>query len=258
MRRQALLRSMAILVALIGLPIASMPAYAHGGVMLKSGSFGSYEWLVQIYPYPPDPGVGVITLFVFDVEARAPVTDLVGEVLIAPPGDPTPCCEVGRHRGPFALYTDEIVYPGDYTTYLPLDEPGEWQAKFVVNSPTHWFEVLVSIPVDVAPPGKVIDPPAIATQAAIMRGVAESIQQASASQSPLATPDPLQPTSPLTMAMLSPLATPLAGAGGAAPPVALSTEGLFPSRFNGWVWGGMALLVVVGAVASTLRLRTEE
>jgi hypothetical protein len=234
---------------------------AHGGVVIETGAVDHYEWLIQVYPYPAQPGVGVLTIFIFDNQAERPAMDFTGTLYLVAPGDPEPCCQPGIHRGPYELYTDPVVYPGDYTTYVPLDRTGEWQLHFRMQLPSAEYEMVAKLPVaEVAGVGPV-DVAAIATQAALMSQVAAGMQQASMGQSPLATPMP-GTTSPLTLALSSPLPAP--GAPAAAAPLAVgavtapTATFVAPQRFSPWVWGGMAALMAAGAVIAIIRLRTEE
>ena len=112
------------LLCIGGALLAAQGVRAHGGVMIQTGTLENYEYLVQIYPYPPQVGVGVLSLFMFDFAANKPATEFNGEVYLAPPGSSEPCCQPGVHRGPYQLYTDPVMYPGDNTTYVPLDAPG--------------------------------------------------------------------------------------------------------------------------------------
>jgi hypothetical protein len=217
--------------------------------------------MILVYPYPTQPGVGVLSLFVFDVPANRPAVDFTGELYLAPPGVSTPCCQPGVHRGPYELHTDPVVYPGDYTTYVPLERVGEWRLYFRMQVAQTEYEMAASLSVEEASGADPVDVSAIATQAALMNLVAAGMQQASMGQSPLATPLP-GATSPLTLAFSSPL--PAAGApADAAPPAvgamtAPTSALVAPQRINPWVWGGMATLMAAGAVLSIMRLRTEE
>jgi hypothetical protein len=234
---------------------------AHGGVVIDTGSVDHYEWLIQVYPYPAQPGVGVLTIFIFDIQAGRPAMGFTGALYLAAPGDPTPCCQAGVHHGPYELYTDPVVYPGDYTTYVPLDRAGEWQLHFRMQLPSAEYEMVAPLSVEEVAGAAPVDVAAIATQAALMSQVAAGMQQASMGQSPLATPMP-GATSPLTLALSSPLPAPgalaaaasIAGGAVTAPTPTVVT----PQRFNPWVWGGMAGLMVAGAVIAIIRLRTEE
>lgn len=240
--------------------LTSPRAQAHGGVVIATGVADHYEWLIQVYPYPAQPGVGVITIFIFDVQLGKPAMDFTGQLYLVAPGDPEACCQPGVHRGPYTLYTDPVVYPGDYTTYVPLDTTGEWQLHFQMQLPPAKYEMVAQLPVEEVEGSAPIDVAAIATQAALMSQVALGMQQASVGQSPLSTPE-AGVASPLTVAPASPLAAPdalaaaplAAGATTATTSVVVGTQ-----RFNPWVWGGMAVLVVGGAAVSIVRLRREE
>jgi hypothetical protein len=224
-------------------------AQAHGGVVIKSGSFEHYEWLVQVYPVPTPPGVAVVTFFIFDYNLGGPAMEFEGELQLGAPGEN--CCDPTAHGGPYPLLTDPVMYPGDYTAYIPLTEPGTWQLKFILGSPSVNFET--SVPLEVQPGSGGVDVNAVATQVAVMNAAALAIQQSAQAGSPLATPDAtaLAFGSPLALVTGLPVEQPLGGA-----TAAISNS--LPSNFNGWIWGGMAAVVVLGSVISIVRVQREE
>lgn len=256
MNLRPLLLATLCIVSLGGALVIAPPAEAHGGVVIATGSVDHYEWLIQVYPYPAQPGVGVLSLFLFDVQLGKPALDFTGELYLVAPGTPPECCQPGIHRGPYPLYTDPVVYPGDYTTYAPLDLPGEWQLHFRVQLPPAEYEMVAPLAVEEVAGAAPVDVAAIATQAALMSQVAWSMQQASMRQSPLATPVP-GATSPLASPLAGPgtpaLAAPFAAGTMAAPSAVMGAQ-----RFNPWVWGGTAALMAAGVVISIVRLRREE
>jgi hypothetical protein len=247
-----------LLVLLLSLTLAwvlfeNRTAQAHGGVVIQTGSFEHYEWLVQVYPFPAPPGVVVVTFFIFDYNQAGPAMDFTGELHLGAPSDTTACCEATAHGGPYPLYTDPVIYPGDYSAYVPLTESGTWQLKFVLKSPTTSYETIV--PLEIQPSNTPPDLNAIATQAATMNAAAAAIQQNALSGSPLTTTvsiSGLTFISPVTVAQGAPLPAPSLNGTTAV------TSSTAPSGFNGWLWGGMAMIVVAGAVTSVVLVQREE
>ena len=247
------LRILALIAVVWGLA-GYRPALAHGGVVIQTGIHEHYEWMILLYPFPTPPGPGVITIFIYDYNRGGPALEFNGEVYLAPPGDSVACCESGTHQGPYSLYTDEIFYPGDYTAYLPFTEPGKWQIQFRMTSPEQNFDVVV--PLDVQTVGnQTVDPIAIATQVAVL--------SAAALLPPVGTPPPPQAT-PQVLAVGEVLGDPAR----LESPLLISTESTSTpetvaisagtSRFQGWVWWGMAAVIVLGTVFSVWRVQQED
>jgi hypothetical protein len=247
-----------LLVLLLALTLgwvltANRTAQAHGGVVIQTGSFEQYEWLVQVYPFPAPPGVVVVTFFLFDYNQGGPAMDFTGELHLGAPSDTVACCEATAHGGPYPLLTDPVIYPGDYTAYVPLTESGTWQLRFVLESPTTAFEQIVELEIQPATTPPNVN--AIATQAATMNTAALAIQQNALTGSPLTiarTISGLTFLSPVTPVLGAPLPAPALGGSSAASSAATA------SGFIGWLWGGMAMLVVAGAVTSVLLVQREE
>ncbi len=240
-----------VLFAVVWGLIGYRPVSAHGGVVIQTGIHEHYEWMILIYPFPTPPGPGVITIFIYDYNVGGPSLEFSGEVYLAPPGAPGECCEPGVHQGPYPLYTDEVFYPGDYTAYLPFTEPGAWQVQFRMTSPDQEFEVIV--PLDVQTVGnQTVDPTAIATQVAVL--------SAAALLPPAGTPAPLATPQVLTVGAVlgdpSRLESPLLSSSEPVSESVAVSEG--SSRFQGWVWGGMAVVVVLGTIFSVWRVQQED
>ncbi len=251
-RRRGWWVSILVLLGLVWGLATYRPALAHGGVVIQTGIHEHYEWMILLYPFPTPPGPGVITIFIYDYNVGGPALGFNGEVYLAPPGSAVACCEPESHQGAFPLYTDEIFYPGDYTAYLPFTEPGEWQIQFRMRAEEQNFEVLV--PLEVQTVGnQTVDPTAIATQVAVLSAAA-LLPPVSTDQSPLATPQVLPVGEVLgdPARLDSPLLTP--------PTPALESVAISAgtSRFQGWIWGGMAALIVLGTVFSIWRVQQED
>jgi hypothetical protein len=256
-------RALLALLFLLTLGWVLLPApraSAHGGVVIKTGTFEQYEYLVQIYPYPAQVGVGVVSLFLFDYHASGPAIGFTGDAFLTPPGVSDPCCQTGLHRGPYVLTTDPVFYPGDYTAYLPIDAAGQWQVTFRIQREAEAFEL--SAPLDVAEPAanQEVNPAAIATNAALMTNVAVDMQSSTAMRSVLGGPAPTpgQSTSPLALASPLMVVNGPTTASSNGPGAVASLSSPLPSQFVGWAWLGMGAVVVIGAWFSIWRLQHQE
>ena len=254
-----------VMMAVLLFPAASVRA--HGGFVLESGEIENYEWAVSIFPYPVTTGATVLSILLFDKTTGAPAMDFTGEVYLAEPGDTRQCCEPGVHRGPFMLTTDHTLYPGDYTTFIPVDVAGRWQILFKMKSSSGEYGIVSGF--DAIPFGdgsQPVDKPAISTQVAIAFAAASTASaQRVAIANPLVTP---QPVSPLAQSA-SPLAQPAfpliesvtqsdsaaqpasTVAGNPAPPTspATATTGLNRTFL---LIGGLAIVVILGVLAMML------
>jgi len=123
---------------------------AHGGTIIDSDITNGYEWLMAVNPYPMTPGEVSLALLVYDAETYDPMNDLQVELYLAAPSNPNPCCNVEQHIGPIALEILPDIYPGDYSTFINLEEVGEWVAKYVVTTDNQSPLELI-IPFDVRP-----------------------------------------------------------------------------------------------------------
>ncbi|MFN8444943.1 MAG: hypothetical protein U0175_29425 [Caldilineaceae bacterium] len=226
---------------------------AHGGFVIDSGEVDNYEWAASIFPYPVPVGATVLSILLFDKTNGTPAMDLTGEVYLAEPGDTRPCCQPGVHRGPFPLTSDQKLYPGDYTTFIPVDIAGRWQVLFKMKSSTGEYGVVTGF--DAVPYGdgsQPVDKPAIATQVAIAFSAAAtaSAQSAGSGDASVAA----QPGSPLAQAA-SPLAQPAAQIVqsttlSSTAPVADNVTTTQPgSNRTLLLVGGLGLVVVLGVVA---------
>lgn len=226
---------------------------AHGGFVIDSGEIENYEWAASIFPYPVPVGATVLSILLFDKTSGTPAMDLTGEVYLAEPGDTSPCCQPGVHRGPFPLTSDHKLYPGDYTAFIPVDVAGRWQVLFKMKSPAGDYGIVTGF--DAIPYGdgsQPVDKPAIATQVAIAFTAAAtaSAQSAAVGDASAAA----QPSSPLAQAA-SPLAQPAAQSVQSTTltsvtpvPDAVAAP---PSGNNRTLLlvGGLGLVVVLGVVA---------
>jgi hypothetical protein len=162
--------------------------------------------MISVAPDPVITGPTNFSLLVFDTQTSAIVNTVTGEVYLATPDAPRPCCDPAKHRGPFPLLLEPFQY-GDYIAYTPIDELGPWEVQFRLTVADDSFSAVA--PFEVIGDGGM-------DQAAIQRAVEELTQAAqnqanSAIQaaSPLSVPNSTgsnaaQPLSPL----LSPLPTP--------------------------------------------------
>lgn len=232
------------MLALGLLVLASRPALAHGDMVIASGTSpsGHYGWMLSVAPYPLVTGPTNFSLLVFDVQTSAIVNTVAGEVYLATPDAPRPCCDPTKHRGPFPLLLEPFQY-GDYIAYTPIDEVGPWEVQFRLTVGTDSFAVVA--PFEVVGDGGW-------NQAAIQVAVEELTQaaqnpanRAAQTASPLAQPtatagSAAQAPSPL----LSPLPTPT------LQPVSVALQPTDPStgdlsqRF--WLIGGGISAIVVG------------
>lgn len=238
-----------ILVSILLLGTLFFPAQtvtAHGGFVIDSGEIDNYEWAASIFPYPVPVGATVLSMLLFDKTSGTPAMDLTGEVYLAEPGDTRPCCQPGVHRGPFPLTSDQKLYPGDYTTFIPVDVAGRWQVLFKMKSATGEYGIVTGF--DAVPYGdgtQPVDKPAIATQVAIAFSAAATASAQS---------DASQPTSPLAQ-VASPLAQPAAQAVQSTTldnttPITDSAPTAQPGNNRTLLlMGGLGLVVVLGVVA---------
>jgi hypothetical protein len=238
-------------------------AFAHGGVVVTSGLTDRYEWLAAIDPYPLTPGVTVFTLLVYDRQTYQPVTDLEGELYLAPPGSPTPCCQEGVHIGPLKLDTDPGLFPGDYSTVIDIDQPGEWIAKFTLVKAGDVLDVPVPFRVQPGRTGSLPtaggDVGAAATATVFAQNVAAARQTPVAPVSPLSPLD--QPASPLMVSMRqqtggAQAAVPVVVSAGSS--ATLSRAPTLPLLVNWPLWGGLALVPIVLIFMWALRPHDEE
>jgi len=166
---------------------------AHGGVIIDSGFTSHFEWLASINPYPVTTGEATITLLVFDLTNYDPVNDLEVTLQVTGPGTAANQAEDG-----IKLLIDPAIYPGDYSANIPLDEPGEWQLRFVVEGGDRSFAVTVPVTVAAAPavaPGAETTPDLAATATVFAQNVQVARQQnspLSAQVSPLARNTPVE------------------------------------------------------------------
>lgn len=166
---------------------------AHGGVIIDSGFTSHFEWLASINPYPVTTGEATITLLVFDLTNYDPVNDLEVTLQVTGPGTAANQAEDG-----IKLLIDPAIYPGDYSANIPLDQPGEWQLRFVVEGGDRSFTVTVPVTVAAAPaaaPGAATTPDLAATATVFAQNVQFARQQnspLSAQVSPLARNTPVE------------------------------------------------------------------
>ncbi len=204
-------------------------AQAHGGAIVTDGYTPQYEWLVAINPFPITPGQTVITLLIYDLKTYKPVTDASAELYLAPPGSTEPCCQKGVASGPFALTTDPVQFPGDYSTTLVLGKAGQWQARFHVVTKSGAFDALTSFTVDsgdgtYALNRGVISTPSPATATAFAKNVSTALQ----GQSSLTT-------TALANQTTNPLALPDSGQN-----ASFSARPAMPFGRYWWAWGMLA------------------
>lgn len=216
------------LILLSALP-APRPVSAHGGVVIDSGFTPHFEWLVSIDPYPITTGQATITLLVFDLTNYDPVNDLQPTLALAAPGTTRPCCKPTELSTPIALTIDPQLYPGDYSTQITFDQPGEWALQVVVAGGERSFTVIVPVTVQTASeqaPSTLATPDAAATATVF----AQNVQSARAQNSPLAAP-----------------ASPLTTTGGARDLTAAVVTMPTPATFLGfpwWLWAVAALIPI--------------
>lgn len=229
-------------------------ATAHGGFVIDSGEIDNYEWAVSIFPYPVPVGATVLSILLYDKTNGTPAMDLSGEIYMAEPGDTRPCCDPAIHRGPFPLTSDQNLYPGDYTAFIPVDAAGRWQVLFKMKSPNGDYGIVSGF--DAVPYGdgsQPVDKPAIATQVAIaFSAAATASAQSAGTVNTLGTP---QPVSPLAQAV-SPLAQPngqVAPLNGPALQTTPATASATDPQQSGnnrtlLLAGGLGLVVLLGVV----------
>lgn len=170
---------------------------AHGGVIIDSGFTSHFEWLISINPYPVTTGEATITLLVYDLTNYDPVNDLQATVYATEP-DAAPAATQQESAG-VELLIDPAIYPGDYSTNLPLDQVGEWQLRFTVEGGDRSFAVTTAVKVAAAPPAlpdAATTPDLAATATVFAQNVAQARQQNSpllAQNSPLAPNNPVEP-----------------------------------------------------------------
>lgn len=249
-------------VVMIALLLPGQSASAHGGFVIDSGEIENYEWAVSIFPYPVATGATVLSILLFDKSTNAPATDLSGEVYLAEPGDTRPCCEPGVARGPFLLTSDPELWPGDYTTFIPVDAAGRWQVLFKMKTPSGEYGIVTGF--DAIPYGdgsQPVDKAAIATQVSIaFAAAATASAQRVAMANPLSTP---QPQSPLAQSA-SPLAAPNTPEFSDSPltlPIVVESNSpasvensSAPTTINSTllIGGGLGLVVIIGVGAMML------
>jgi hypothetical protein len=233
-------------------------AYAHGGSVIASGFTETYEWLVQVDPYPTTPGSTVITLLVFDLQTFQPVVDLQqAQLHLTPPGG-----EPGAQIEPVPLETDPAVYPGDYSAVVILDQTGDWQARFVAAGDPS-LELSATIRVFPGPGSGAIAGPAGAPSAAASTVSAQNVAAARSTQTSIA---PGQSSSPLGSAGVSPLVvqvSPLTTGVGNSIASNRASESLAFGRANpfgaAWrLWGALGLIPIAALFAWALRPYQED
>jgi hypothetical protein len=225
-------------------------AYAHGGSVIASGFTETYEWLVQVDPYPTTPGSTVITLLVFDLQTFQPVVDLQqAQLHLTPPGG-----KPGAQIEPVPLETDPAIYPGDYSAVVILDQTGDWQARFVTAGDTS-LELSATIRVFPSPGSDANAAPASAPDAAVTATVfAQNVAEARSTQTSAA---PGQSASPLGSTGVSPLVvqvSPLATGGGNA--IAAGRANPFGAAWR--LWGALGLVPIAALFAWALRPYRED
>ncbi len=254
----------------------TLPAYAHGGVVINSGVTGQYEWLVAVNPYPTSPGPTVLTMLIYDQKnSYAPVTDLQGVLLLAEPGSTKACCEPGSHEGPFDLLTDPAAFPGDYSATVRLDKIGQWQAHFRLIDPNGEQEIIkVVVQVDVVAgdgprPELPSDPAVIAATATAFALNLTTTPQANSPQtvSPLGTPvvfSLAQPDSPLVTTVVTGSTAVsetrvITNSTGNGTTANLSDQrGSSPFGNQTWLWAILAIIPLALIVIWALRSRSDE
>lgn len=227
------------LVLLLLLPART--ASAHGDVMIASGTSpsGNYGWMLSVSPYPVLTGPVSLSLLVFDNKTSAIVNTVTGELFLAAPDSPRPCCEPETHLGPFPLLLEPLQF-GDYIAYVPIDQLGRWEVQLRLTVAGDSFTLVATI--EVTEDGN-WEP------AALQAAVAELTQ---AAQNPAQAPSPLaaagasaapQPPSPL-----SPLPTPLPtlATQPTQPPVVIPVAVPAGRMAQNWLIGGGVLAVGVG------------
>jgi hypothetical protein len=227
-------------------------ANAHGGSIIANDFTSDYEWLVAINPYPVTLGATVITLLVYDTQTFGPVTDMQVELYLAPPNSSAPCCEPGAHLGPLLLESNPDLFPGDYSTTVDINQPGEWQAKFIGKHEKAPLEIIVPF----VALGDLGAAPATATSvdlAGTATAFADNV--AAARQTPFPLSPLAQPSSPishfaLAQAMQSPVRASADSLASITSPLLVRSGNAILSRASSpfgdrwWLWGLAALAPV--------------
>jgi hypothetical protein len=225
-------------------------AYAHGGYVIAGGFTETYEWLVAVDPYPTTPGSTVITLLIFDLQTYQPVVGLQqAQLHLTPPGG-----EPSAQIEPVPLETDPVVYPGDYSAVVILDQTGDWQARFVTAGDNP-LALSATIRVFPDPGSDATAEPAGAPDAAATATVfAQNVAEARSTQTSAA---PGQSSSPLGSAGVSPLVvqvSPLITGGGNT--FAAGRANPFGAAWR--LWGALGLIPIAALFAWALRPYRED
>lgn len=248
-----------LLIGLLTLLLPAGHAQAHGGTLIASSTSpnGRYGWMLSVSPYPVVTGPITFSLIVFDIKSSAIINTVAGEVYLAAPGSPRPCCEPDVHAGPFSLFLEPFQY-GDYVAYVPIDQLGPWEVQFRLTVAEEPLTIVA--PFEVTARGELDQ---AATQAAVdelIQAVRAQMGQTPPAASPLPSPTATtnlagQAPSPLQ----SPLATPTLPSATALPlataPPPASPAQLITALDPNWLFGGGVIMFLAGAGLLWWRIR---